>query len=73
MDVLAAMRIIQALTAVVGLVLLVLSIASQIQVLLIGTGFMEHQQVWVAIVGSGFVVASFVALALQKSRPRERS
>ncbi|MGK9146434.1 hypothetical protein KXS11_02245 [Plantibacter flavus] len=62
----------QIITALAGLVLIVLSVASQIQGLLTGSGFLEQQQGWLAIVGAAFVVVSFIALGLQKLRRSQR-
>lgn len=60
MDLLAAMRIARISAALIGLFLLLASIVSQVQVLIGGVGFIESQQGPVAIVGVGFVVASFI-------------
>lgn len=77
MDLLAAVRAVQVGAASVGLVLIVLSVVSQIQGLLYGRGFLEEQQIALAIMGAGLVIVAFVALAIQKRRrpegPQRRS
>jgi len=65
---LAAVKSVQVGTAVAGLVLLVLSIVSQIQGLDGGQGFLGATQTRFAIVGAALVVASFVALGVRRSR-----
>ncbi|HXH35810.1 MAG TPA: hypothetical protein VNJ54_15620 [Plantibacter sp.] len=67
------MRTVQIIAALTGLVLIVLSVASQVQGLVTGSGFLEQQQGWLAIVGAALVVVSFIALGLQKQRRSQRS
>ncbi|WP_141630055.1 hypothetical protein [Salinibacterium sp. PAMC 21357] len=67
------MRIVQITAASGGLLLIVLSIVSQVQGLLGGRGFLEQQQVALAILGAGLVIVAFIALAVQKRRRPEET
>lgn len=62
------MKVVQIIAASAGLILLVSSGISQLQVLFGAHGFIEQQQGWVAILGGFLVVVSFVAISFQKSR-----
>jgi len=65
---LAAVKSVQIGTAAAGLILLVLSIVSQVQGLDGGRGFLGESQNWFAVIGAAFVVASFVVLGVRRSR-----